>query len=1105
MLFFRLNLKKILIFLFLLMSQISLPTLYAQDLDDATISGVIKDQHGNPIEGGRVIAINTQTDLERVADSGRDGRFRIIELPPGLYNLRVICAGFADLEQRDISIISGQNLQLNFTIYPSGIAEKQVITGTVDQFKVDTQRTIVGSTITKEELETLPVASRSALDLVFSLSNISEEPFSTRDLAEDHNQFYQATPEEAGIFALSGGSAFSNNITIDGFDNNDDRSARERFQPSIEAVEEVQVITNQFSSEYGRASGGRVNLRTRSGSNQFKGRLFYFFRDEALDANSFKNNARNLKRPPFQQHNPGFTLSGPVKLLPYTGSQRTFFLFNYEYSTTLDSALINTLVPIDSNPLFPLPKPTSLTYRTRDADELYELAPFTQTINTPLRDHASIARVDQIFTENHNGTFSYQLGRYKNLRQFNGGSKLAESLQGRTRNSDALNFTDNYVLSSNAVNQFRIQFSQLMPGYRPVSDSPTVVITVPEIDGKGTDSLVAGSSSSGSIDRKERRFHLQDTVSIISGSHSLKLGSESQLVHSSFTDLEDLSGTYNFSSVGDFFANSPSRFRQSFHTESTQRNRYLGLFVNDQWQIGSRFTLSFGLRYENESIVKDRNNFAPRLAIAIDPFGSAKTVVRAGAGIFYNRALLRTIDDFSLGKGKLIFDTNNLTNPTTGKLLTTTERRSFITSNLHFPQTLSVNSPLIEQYAIKEKTFLRQLNSNLRIPESYQFNIGFERELYGSTIVEVNYTYNRGIHLWRERNINAPQIPSGFSDFTSYLLSTDFPNFRNADGVRPIYNTTTAGDWIRFTTVPVNPNNPDAIVRRTEGKSPITFINLNSLRSTTSVETALAALRNLRPNPQYEQIEEISSIGNSFYHGLTIETRQRFISNWKGLGLSYRASYTLSKLIDDGSVNTSSALIPGDFRRERARSLLDRRHRFSITGMLGMPSALGGIQLSTILRVISGAPFNISIGGMDRNLDDVGTDRPSFSGDLSSLKWRRSSSQLDSSILDNLKLPTIGQSGDLPRNAGSGPSQFLMDISLTREFRIGEKVSLRPVVEVDNVLNKTIYSFGSEYINFAALDNSASVKQKESFMNSFLVPSRTLRPRTFRLGIRFDF
>src|SRR5207244_1609664 len=153
---------------------------------------------------------------------------------------------------------------------------------------------------------------------------VAEEPLSTRDLANDKNA--RTTPEEAGNFSLAGGAAFSNNITIDGLDNNDDRSARERFTPSIEAIEEVQIIRNQFAAEYGRASGGRVNLRTRGGSKKFHGRGYYFFRDEAMNANTFNNNLLGLKRLPLQEHDPGFTFSGPV-VIPkvFDGHAHTFF------------------------------------------------------------------------------------------------------------------------------------------------------------------------------------------------------------------------------------------------------------------------------------------------------------------------------------------------------------------------------------------------------------------------------------------------------------------------------------------------------------------------------------------------------------------------------------------------------------------------------------------------------------------------------------------------------------------------------------------------------------------------------------------------------------
>src|SRR5207237_4657894 len=132
--------------------------------------------------------------------------------------------------------------------------------------------------------------------------------------------------------------------------------------PSLEAVAEVQVIRNQFAAEYGRAAGGRVNLLTRSGSIKYHGRAFYFFRDESLNANTWKNNSLGLRRLPLQEHDPGFTFSGPL-VIPkrYHGRNRTFFFNAYEYDEVLDSTLIDTLVPVQQSPLFPLPAPTDLS------------------------------------------------------------------------------------------------------------------------------------------------------------------------------------------------------------------------------------------------------------------------------------------------------------------------------------------------------------------------------------------------------------------------------------------------------------------------------------------------------------------------------------------------------------------------------------------------------------------------------------------------------------------------------------------------------------------------------------------------------------------------
>ena len=511
------------------------------------------------------------------------------------------------------------------------------------------------------------------------------------------------------------------------------------------------------------------------------------------------------------------------------------------------------------------------------------------------------------------------------------------------------------------------------------------------------------------------------------------------------------------------------------------------------------------MRYENENIIQDRNNWGPRVSVAYDPFKDGKTVIRFGAGLFYNRALLRTIDDFTLGAQQRFFDTNDLIDPATGQLGSADFHRAFIAANLQFPQTLTVDSPLVKTFGVLNAGFSRRLDPALRIPESYQANVGAERDLGHGLVFETNYTFNRGLHLWREFNANAPRLPAGFKNFSEYLGSRDFVNFRSSPfGIRPLYNVSTAGDLVRFVFRPPDPANPNAIVRVTELGVPISLINLNSFTSSTSVEVALAAVNGLRPDPTRADIQQLISSGNSFYHGLTFEIRKRF-KQTKNFSFSFRSAYTFSHLTDDGIVNTSDALVAGDFFGERARSLLDRRHRFVFSGTLDTPRYLGKLRFAPIFRLTSGAPFNISIGGADRNLDDVGNDRPIFTGDTRLLHWRAPGDPIDPAILSLFALPTIGQTGNLPRNAGQGPGQFFLDLNVTREFRLTEKMRLRPVVEFDNVLNKTVFSFGSEFINFNSFAPTATPEQRQAFLDSFLVTTRTLRPRQVRFGVRLDF
>src|SRR4029078_12385154 len=310
---------------------------YSQDLDNVQITGKITDTNGAAVAGATVTATLTENGATRTVTTDAEGRYRLVQLKPGIYKISAVGNGFGAKDRAGLQTLSGQNVQLDFQLDPAGVTASEVVVADDEQAAVDTTRTVVGGTISEREIEEIPNTERNALDLVLTLGGTAEESLSTNGLAEDRGTSPSGTPLEQENFSLSGGTAYSNNITIDGLDNNDDRSSRDRFQPSLESVAEVQVITNQFSAEYGRGSGGRVNIRTRAGGSRFRGRAFMFFRDARLNANTYYTNltlvdangavARStVARPPFTDWDPGFTLSGPV-ILPwiYNGHKRTFF------------------------------------------------------------------------------------------------------------------------------------------------------------------------------------------------------------------------------------------------------------------------------------------------------------------------------------------------------------------------------------------------------------------------------------------------------------------------------------------------------------------------------------------------------------------------------------------------------------------------------------------------------------------------------------------------------------------------------------------------------------------------------------------------------------
>jgi len=1073
---------------------------WADDLDRGSVLGRVRDGMGNGIVGARVSAVaEERPEIVHRGVTDGSGAYRLWHLSPGRYRVAAEAVGFQRVESADVAIVGGQTVRQEFVLPPGMIQETIRVSGEREQ--VDPTRTVVGLTIGQREVAEIPIESRNALDAVYFLPGVAPPNWSDRDLAEgDRIVSYRRPPEEGGNFSLQGGVPYSNNLTIEGLDNNDDRGARERLIPVLAAVEEVQVITNQFSAEYGRAAGGRVNLRLRSGSKRLRGEVFGLARDARLNANGFFRNAdpRRARRLPFFQATSGGTIGGP---LPFSRRRGTFFT-GFEEDYLDDRAEIAALVPVAPHPSFALPAPNGpnlgAVARTRtgavvEVNGGAAVGLFDQSLRTPRRSRSWQGRGEFALDERQRVTGWATWAETTDQRGFPGGRRLLETMRELGRASDSWAATHEALLGDRWFHSLRGQRSRLRPSEAAANQrgigSPVVLIEMADprdVTGDPTanpasrrGTLLAGSSNSGGVRRREERWQIQETMSGSLGGHSLRLGADLHLIQFHFQDLSDASGTFWFDSPADFLASRPSRFVQRFGTTSRLFNRYLGLFSQDDWRMRPGMTLAAGVRWDGESLLADRNNFGPRLALAWDPRGDGRSVVRAGSGIFYNRAMPRALDDQRLTNQTRLLDTNL---PAAADLL----------AQLTFPVALAENDPRLAGRALPEERFLRRVEAGLRTPESLQLSIGYERQFGQATRIEVTGVLHRGVHLWRESNLNAPVLPAGYRSWTDYLLSRDFPNpIDPATGERVLTRTGSA-EIVRFTT-----SSTPSQTSREGGKTLVAYgINAPSTsNSTVAMRAARAVLAPFRPDPALTQVEELQARGTSQYLGGSLHVSQRL----PGRSGSIRFGYTFSQLIDDGVVNTSSPVRPGDFRGERSRSLLDARHRAVLSGMGRLPGWTGGLELAGILHISSGRPFNLGIQGNDRNLDDLSNDRPQWAsrGDearVPPIPWRRPGSALPPGLWERFSLPALGTTGSLSRNAGLGPAMTTLNVRVSRRFLVERERQLQLHVEAFNPLNQTTFNFGAEFVDFHPTNEAL-----------FLMPRRTVRPRTLRVGLRFTF
>jgi hypothetical protein len=883
----------------------------------ADVEGTIVDSSNAVLPGVTVTTTNRETNLTRSTVTDGDGRYAIPALPPGVYDVRAELGSFAPETRENVTLALGTTVTLDFTLGIAGQAEKVTVTGEAPL--VDTQDTSVSTVVSQRQIESLPINGRNFISFSVITPGVSTD------------QTPQQGASATSGLTFAGQRARSNNITVDGVDNNDGTTGSVRAVFSQEAVREFQVLTNSYSAEFGRASGGVVNIVTKSGTNTPFGTAFFYIRDEALNAKNhfekFAPDGRELdqEKAPYSQKQFGGTVGGPLV------RDKTFIFGSFE---RLDIEA-NNFVTIDSTtPIFapgigtPLGTPVDILRR----------AGFPIDVgNVPydIRSNAFLVKVDHQLGSSQSLTARYTYG--------DGINENTEPFGGQVARSRAavLDSQDNMVagawtavLSNRWVNEFRVQYArrdQEVRSLDPVCDG--------ECDGfdEGGPTLeVTGVASVGRQrftpqPRLNNRIQLLDTVSYYAGRHQLKAGFDYNHVDHAEQALPlHFGGRYIFvpftaqqaqaiigapipvSSIQAVALGLPGQYVQGYGDPVLPYvSSDLSLFVQDDWRVTDRLTLKAGVRYQNQywpdfeytvsgfptyRFPSDNNNWAPRLAVAWDPEGDQRTSIHAAYGIFFDNHITGIA-----GISRLINGEDKVRTLAVGL---PTSRAAWLLPGRRLPESaLPRFFPSVEI----------SIDPGLKTPYAHHFSVGVDRQLPGELALSANFVYARGFD----------QL--GTVDYNPILVDLG-PNRR-----------------------------PEDI-----GGVPLTSA----------------------PILQY------TSFGETWYKGLMLAITKRFTDRYQFL-----ASYTLSEA-EDNSTDYQSAFIPQDNGRgrnpadptglpiafdpesERGPSLQDQRHRFVLSGLAVVP---GGVYVSSIITIGSGRPYNI-LAGADLNGDGNGgafpPDRP---------------------------------------------------------------------------------------------------------------------------------
>ena len=1056
-----------------------------------TLRGTVSDSKGAVVPGASVVIRNMDTGQERNLQTNGDGVYVASFLPLGRYNVTASSAGFNKVAQENIELGLNQTLVINFTLNPSSVTEAVVVTSETAPINT-TNAEIKGSLNAQEIIEKPTFNQGSFLTLAETFTGFQENPTSGQN---------NPTASSGSSINFNGTGTRGATFQINGVNNDDSSENQNRQGASLSTIKEFQVITNNFTAEFGRGYGAVVLVQTKSGTNNIHGDVYWYHNDSALNATS-NVFSPGVKKGVNRRNQFGFTSGFPVfrdRLFSFISLDHTENTgannFNRDVFTLAERDPANWFKQTPANDT-----PANRAFIKNIIDRFANAVPNDpaagprvfrgqQGFDFPARDYSG--RLDWNPRDVDTFTARWQYTRQK----FTADDIIPGERADQNHKQQNFGLTYTHLFSANTVGEFRygLGLRTTLVNITAGNDTPIIRFFNPT---PITSQSIIGNAGNFPIQRYQTDNQFVYNFTTLFSRHYLKMGTD--IRRQRLDDLADnfSRGFYNSTTATCNGINYVNGFNQFINgcTPNYQKGygpfflenriREANFYGEDSWRTRDTLTLTLGFRYEyvsapkeaagriNYGIKADKDNWEPRFGFAWSPRfekgfmhrllgNTGDSSIRGGYGIFHGRIFQSVFSQGGAtvrfnppnaffynqsGVATSIFSPVNLTDPTNGFVF--------------------VPGPQTARHTITE------IDPGLEMPYTQQWNFTFERQMPFASALRVSYTGNRGIGLLRYALDNLP-----LHDPVNGVLVPDHPN--NPANLR--------GHVIRLAT--------DFRCAGTTGTTAAPFtaecpvvVPIGEFEYSFRVPRT----NERRPNGLYGTNLAVANAAWSYYHGLQFEWTKRLSRN-----LNFQAAYTWSKAIDTTSeatfVGTGDSNQNGNNARDaRALSRFNTPHRFTMYGTYRLPffsgnkswlgQAFGGWQFSAVTKLAKGTPFTVTTTALDLNFDGFSESRPVL---------------LDPTILGRGVNDPLTSRISLPRSAFRllttadvntpilGRNTFFLDGVKNVDFGIakifpmpweGHRLTLR--ADMFNAFNHVQYGFPSSVItntNFGAITSVATL------------------------------